>query len=1191
MTRAWDTLRVYGHASSLYALLLRSMEQQQLELDKILARYTDMFDGLALLDEKGNEMAKVSRHHQYQPEELGSEADSLAFQQAIAGEEYVATEVRLQPYASHPTLVMAVPFTGRDNKGVLLADVRIEGMWDAVAQVEVGEEGYAYIVDRSSGELIALSEPDLSHKLSENGSLDHIPIVRQVIAGETEFDSQYRGLIEEPVIGAAVPIPYTNWSLIVELPSREALADVRQMLVLLAVLAILGVVVAASLGLFIPRRIVRPLLALQAGAEEIGAGNLEHTIRIQTGDELQDLAEAFNQMAVNLQNSQAELEQWGRELEIKVRDRTHELAEAARQIQFRAIQLETSAEVARAIASVRDPDHLLPRVAQFISERFGWYHVGIFLVDEVGDYAVLRAANSPGGRQMLERGHRLKVGEEGIVGTVIASGQPRIALDVGEDAVHFTTPELPNTRSEMALPLRVSGRIIGALDVQSTEVTAYDEDDIASLNVLADQVAIAIENARLFEQTQRALEDVQSLHRQYVQHEWSQVPAERRGLGYEYQRSGTPSLDESPSPEMIQAMTQKDIVAWPGPEAAPPGDDDGNGHGWPEIKAALAAPIKLRDQVIGVLNLQETDEERKWTDDEIALVQAVSDQVALALENARLFADTQRRAEQVSTINRIGLSISSDLDLGGVLNALFEQIRRILDVGSFYVALYDPRSGIIEFPLLTGVDGPIQLERRHIDESPGVTGHIIHMQQPLHLPDIQAIPDDAPFQIITLRDQPTRSYLGVPMISRDRVIGVISIQSYQANAYTEDDVELLATIATQASAAIENARAYERLSETAERLAEVDRLKTQFLANMSHELRTPLNSIIGFSRVMLKGIDGPLTDLQEADLTSIYNSGQHLLGLINSVLDMSKIEAGKMDLSFEEVSLLEVFDGAMSVARALLKDKPIELHAEIPSVLPTVWADAQRVRQVLFNLLSNAAKFTEEGHIVLRAEADPEFVIISVSDTGIGIDEEAQERLFIPFQQVDGSTTRRAEGTGLGLAISRSFIEMHGGEIWVESDPGIGSTFAFTLPVYQIVIESQKEENELKLEPGKKAVLAIDDDAGVITLLRRYLENDNYQVIGATHSDQAMETAQRLAPNLTAITLDVMMPEMDGWQVLQSLKQNPKTKDIPVIMCSIVEDLKQGLEQGAAICLQKPVTRDEVLDALEKIERWRLKTD
>ncbi len=1292
LTRARDTLSIHGQTASLYGLLLRSFEIQERELTSILTSYGDMFQRVTLLDEEGNELAKVSPFETYDPRDLGSEVTSPAFRQALEGEAYIDARTELLPYATFPTVRMAAPIQpreGTERRGVLMVDVSVEGMWDAVAQVEVGETGYAYIVDNDSGELIAHSDPARSAEL-RGQSLAHLPVVSQVMAGDNVVDSQYQGLEGEAVIGAASPLPGTNWTLIVELPTEEALAGVRGMLVLLAVLLVLGVLAAAGLGLVIPRGIVQPLFALQEGAREIGAGKLGHVIQVKTGDELQDLAEAFNKMAADLQFTQGELEQWGRELEAKVDERTRELAESSTLMHRRAVQLETSAEVARAIASVRDLDELLPQVTQLISDRFGWYHVGIFLLDEVREYAVLRASNSEGGRRMLQRSHRLKVGQLGIVGHVTQTGQPRIALDVGQDAVYFDNPDLPETRSEMALPLAVGGQIIGALDVQSRESAAYDKEDVALLRTLADQVAIAIQNARLFERTQRALEEVRSVHRQYLQREWAREAAELHDLVYEYRRSGvlTPDRVDAEAtigdrvegewpPELTKAISEGVIVALPGSSE---GSETRSGIDSDE-RIALAAPIKLREQVIGVLDLEETDGPRRWTEDEVVLVQAISDQVGLALENARLFADAQRRAEQMATINRIGLSINLALDLKEVLNALYHGLRRTSDVESFSVALYDAETGMVEVPLLVHGGGEaagpeagpdsVEVEVRHLDEAPGMTSYVIRSREPLYLPDLRAVPEDVRASLSRSVDQgrtgsstedqvtarmPERfaddtrwagSYLAVPLIFREQVIGVISVQSSRAHAFTGEDVELLATVATQASIAIENARAYERLAETAEELREIDQFKTQFLANMSHELRTPLNSIIGFSRVMLKGIDGPLTDLQEADLRSIYSSGQHLLALINSVLDMSKIEAGKMELSFEEVFLPDILSVVVGTSRALIKDRPIRLHAVVPEEVPTVWADAQRVRQVLLNLMSNAAKFTEEGHIILKVEPGTEFVTISVTDTGVGMAPEAQQRLFIPFQQVDGSTTRRAGGTGLGLAISRSFVEMHGGQIWVESALGEGTTVTFTLPIYKqsrvgrtlpaddVRALANQPSADLRLKPNKvnaadrrrlaeetdgagarkstilhlrhaKMLLAIDNEPGVITLFKRYLEGDGYRVIGVTEASQALQVAQYLASELTAITLDVSqssdgepgqalqpadrqepVPDglhAEGWQILRALKEDPQTRDIPVVLVSIVEDVKRGLELGAAACLHKPITRNELLDVLKRVE-------
>jgi signal transduction histidine kinase/CheY-like chemotaxis protein len=732
----------------------------------------------------------------------------------------------------------------------------------------------------------------------------------------------------------------------------------------------------------------------------------------------------------------------------------------------------------------------------------------------------------------------------------------------------------------MAVPLKIGEQVMGALDVQSMARAAYDDEDLALLSNLADQVTIAIENARLFREMQDALEEVQNLHRQYVLQEWSRTIAKEQDLVFQYTRRGVSPEEESRTETWLAPLTAGADAGEAGPRIGRAAEGDGDGG----AGSALAVPIRLRDQVIGAFGLQDTGDERQWSEEEIGMVEAIADQVALALENARLFADTRHRAEQLATLHRVGLDITTALDLDGVLQALYEQIEHILDVDSLYVALYDEATASIEFPLVRDGDGPIELGPTEIRELRRLSSHVIGTGRPFHAPDLADWPEGLSLRPLLPSAQIGHAYVGVPLRFRDRVFGVLAIQSDTEGAYTDEDVELLSTIATQASIAIQNARAYERLVGTAEQLREIDRLKTQFLANMSHELRTPLNSIIGFSKVMLKGIDGPLTELQEADLTSIHSSGQHLLELINSILDMSKIEAGKMDLAFDLVRLPDIFDTVLSTTRALVKDRPIQLRTELPEQLPAVWADTQRVRQVLINLMSNAAKFTEEGTITLKAEAGPEYVTVSVIDTGVGIDAEAQKRLFIPFQQVDASTSRRAGGTGLGLAISRRFVDMMGGEIWVESTPGQGSTFSFTLPLYGAVPLSEEADSLTELQSSERLVLVVDDDQGVITLLTRYLQNEGYQVAGVTESRNALPLAQRLSPRLAAIVLDLVMPHMDGWAVLDALKAQAETRQIPVILCSIGDSLDRGRERGAAACLQKPVMRDELVDTLRRLE-------
>jgi PAS domain S-box-containing protein len=293
--------------------------------------------------------------------------------------------------------------------------------------------------------------------------------------------------------------------------------------------------------------------------------------------------------------------------------------------------------------------------------------------------------------------------------------------------------------------------------------------------------------------------------------------------------------------------------------------------------------------------------------------------------------------------------------------------------------------------------------------------------------------------------------LVVPIRAGDTLLGLLEFEE-PSDGHWDDDARTLAeAVAQDLAVTLQSAQTHQLTRQALDEMREADRLKTQFLANMSHELRTPLNSIIGFSRVILKGIDGPITETQEQDLTAIFNAGHHLLGLINDILDVSRIEAGKMELTFEEVNLTEIVHGVMSTAVGLVKDRPIMLVTDVPDDIPRIQADKMRIRQILLNLVSNAAKFTQEGKISVSARVveqdDIPSIVVTVYDTGPGITPEDQEKLFEPFSQVDDSPTRKTGGTGLGLSICRHLVELHGGKIWVTSKIDSGSTFAFTIPI------------------------------------------------------------------------------------------------------------------------------------------------
>lgn len=355
---------------------------------------------------------------------------------------------------------------------------------------------------------------------------------------------------------------------------------------------------------------------------------------------------------INLNTAQIDLEKRTGELS----QRGSELQAANKQIQRRATQFEVLAQVTQAITSVRDLQELLPRIAAVISEKFGFYHVGVFLLDGAHEYAVLSATNSKGGRQMLERKHRLRVGEQGIVGNVTATGKPRIAMDVGVDAVFFDNPELPDTHSEMALPLKSAGLVVGALDVQSTEIGAFADEDIQMLTLLADQVSLAIENARLFDETRNALAEAEAVSRQFTREVWGRLPNEQNLLGYRYNLIGASPLEKAV--ELTDSSNDKTT-------------------GKQTESRQIAIPIELRGEIIGTLVVQSPSAE-VLNQDQLDLIKAVAERVALSAENARLFEETTRRAERERLVSDITGKIRSANDPQTMIRTAMEELRTAL---------------------------------------------------------------------------------------------------------------------------------------------------------------------------------------------------------------------------------------------------------------------------------------------------------------------------------------------------------------------------------------------------------------------------------------------------------------------------------------------------------------------------------
>ena len=361
--------------------------------------------------------------------------------------------------------------------------------------------------------------------------------------------------------------------------------------------------------------------------------------------------EAIRTSETNLRERNTELDQLKRSLEDRITERTAQLTK-------RASQLEAISNVARSIASLQDVEELLQAITRLVGERFGYYHAGIFLVDEKREYAILRAANSEGGRRMLARRHSLKLDANSIVGYTTSRQEPRIALDVGSDAVFFNNPDLPNTRSEMALPLRVGAQVIGALDVQSTSPNAFAEDDIAILSTLADQVAIAIENARLFSESRMALNEAQNAFEKYARQEWKRFGKQMKHTGFVYDGKRVTTLEESRQQEKRKNVLQTGRLSLE------------------KKSSVIAVPIKLRGQTIGMLDVRSKSGQREWTQDELTLLEAAAERAALALENARLLETSQRRAARERTIGEITSKIGAVSNLEAIMQTTVEELGR-----------------------------------------------------------------------------------------------------------------------------------------------------------------------------------------------------------------------------------------------------------------------------------------------------------------------------------------------------------------------------------------------------------------------------------------------------------------------------------------------------------------------------------
>lgn len=842
--------------------------------------------------------------------------------------------------------------------------------------------------------------------------------------------------------------------------------------------------------------------------------------------------------------------------------------EFERNLQKRAVELQTVAEVSAAATNILDQQVLLQNVVDLTKSRFDLYHAHIYLFDEKAEALVLAAGAGDIGRRMAASGHRIPLSRtRSIVVQAARTLQGVVANDVSQSPDFLPNPLLPETASEMAIPIQVAGRLYGVLDVQSTQLDRFTDEDIRIKTTLADQVAIALQNAATFQEVQVAKQEIERVYATSIDmlgsanfdgYFTSLNPAWEATLGFtrdelmakpfidfvhpddmestqvaaaeifagasavqfenRYQRAdGTyrwiswnsvPDMEHQlihfvardvtqekraalerdtllndlqdasenltinlkqlsalqdvgaygeenlTIEEYLTRVSERLAVSMTYDQATALVEYLGQDYGDANTRQApqqLSASIAYSGQIYGQI-IVGYHNERTFSPEEDHHIRAIANRVATYLQSQSLFSQISKRAVELELVAEVTTAAAAILEPAKLLKAVSNLTRDRFGLYHAHVYLFDERGVNLVLAAGAGDIGDRMTQRGHsipLLREHSLVARAARTREGVVSNDVTLEPDFLPNPLLPY----TRSEMALPIISSDEAIGVLDVQSNQPNHFTPEDVQILTTLAGQIAIAITNARLYQEQLLTAERLREVDKLKSEFLASMSHELRTPLNSIIGYAEVMLDGLDGPLNEEMTEDVAAIHGSGKLLLNLINDILDLAKIEAGQMELDYQEINLAPFLRQVLDTSQILVKDKDVVLQLDLDDGLPdTLEADPIRVQQIINNLISNAAKFTEHGSITLRAVADNGNLHIAVIDTGTGIRADKLDVIFERFRQADQSSTRRAGGTGLGLDITRRLVHMHSGRIWVESEFGVGSVFSFELPLHRTVL-------------------------------------------------------------------------------------------------------------------------------------------
>jgi len=895
-------------------------------------------------------------------------------------------------------------------------------------------------------------------------------------------------------------------------------------------------------------------------------------------------------------------------------------------------RLETLYRIGQTINSTLDADAILDHLTDEAMRATNATHgsaliirpdLGCFERRSPRGYSVEQAARARNLPLPLNRG---------ICSRACAARQTINIGDVQTDPDYF--PLIPETRSELAVPILRGDKVLGTLDLQSPQANAFHDVDLNFLQALTDQVAIALENARLLQETRMHAQELQLLYElgvrlnstldlqtvlQLVADAARELLGAVEALVFVRQETGgtfwhsvstlhpqhTPVARTPPRPggltEIIMHTSQPLII--PDIENDPRVSPDMRARG---VRSQIGLPIQVGKHSIGVL-FANSDRPDAFHEHDQELLSFLAAQASIAIQNALLFDDAIQRLQEMNIISSVALAGAAGQPFDEIVARTTKALSQRWPDVSVSLAFVDETDNTLRLhPSAHGVP-PQVIASLRIPAGQGITGWALQEQRAVRLDDVTSDPR----YIAAVPGM--RSEMVAPLIVDGRTIGVVNVESPHLGAFSEDDLRLLTTLAGQLAVILDKSRLDAELAQytatleqrieerTAElraanaELARAARLKDEFMASMSHELRTPLNAILGMSEALQEQLFGPLNEKQLKFLGIIEQSGRHLLALINDILDIAKAEAGKIELELGPVMVELVCQASLQMVAQSAYEKQITVHSTFDSQVKQIQADERRLKQILVNLLSNAVKFTPEGGnigLTVQADADEGLVRFTVWDTGIGIAPQDMDKLFKPFVQLDSGLARKYSGTGLGLSLVHRLVELHGGSISVESEVGKGSRFTVCLPWIGTAESEQPGAGEEMPPAGAvtphrpiTVLLAEDSETNIVTI-SDYLSARGHRVIVARQGSEAVQRAQTDKPDV--ILMDIHLPGMDGLEVIRRIRADtaPDVAKIPIIVLTALAmpgDRERCLEAGADEYISKPAKLKTLLSTIEAL--------